>query len=361
MPFEKWDTVVLTNDAHLVGAVERTSSSTDGSPETSIEDLLIVNYADVPESALVEFVSSGGTPPPRYVFVHCFEEEKGCFLAHEDQLVLLSRTFDLGETVKRNGQTSSMIGQVISLKENYTLEPVFRETKDGQHVSVFDPRILKESLKSCDDHCPPNAQKEHTRIANVSAEDITLEQDLFDAEPILYKDWVGFIEDSDFDIVVRLTDGSVVVFQTSEELHVPIRDPEKPLVSLPEIDNLDRPSIVGAFQGWNTIPVSKVPRVGMFIVTSKDALKEARWLVGRFAGSHGPGEPSPTEGNVIGAIPRTVSARWVTSSPFGRHTIDEITMPSRRQTVYRNIETWKSPSELKLKAGLQMPQGDLDV
>jgi ubiquitin-conjugating enzyme E2 O len=361
MLFEKWDTVVLRDDSRLVGTVERTNSSTDGSPETSIEDLLIVNYADVAESALIEFVSSGGTPPPHYVFVHCWEEEKGCFLAHENQLTLLSRTFDLGETIKRNGQTSSMIGEVISLKENYTLEPIFRETKDGQHISVSDPRTQTDSLSFCDEHCPPHAQEKHNQIANVPAEDITLEQDLFDAEPILYKDWVGFIEDSDFDIVVRLTDGSVVVFQTSEELHVPIRDPEKPLVSLPEIDNLTRPSIVGAFQGWNTIPVSKVPRVGIFVVTSKDALKEARWLVGRFVGSHGPGAPTPTEGNVIGAVPRTVSARWVTSSPFSRSTIDEIHMPSRRQTVYRNINTWKSPSELKVKAGLQMPLGDIDV
>ncbi|ETN36566.1 uncharacterized protein HMPREF1541_08844 [Cyphellophora europaea CBS 101466] len=346
--FEVNDTVVLKNDCSLVGTIERTAGLSDGFESTSLEDLLIVNYTDVPERVLIDFVNSA-IPPREYVFIICVDEERGAFLTHENDLELLSRSFDLGDVVKKNGQSSSMIGTVINYTDTYALDHVFHETRDGRLISSLAPDA-KQQIPSCGDNCVANLSP-HNYIFNVSAQDITHAQDVFEGDLALYDDWLGAIEEAEFDIVLRLTNDSIVILKSPQDLHLPIKDPEKPLVSLPEFDNLRRPNVIDAFQGWSTIPALKTPGLGSFVATSRATLKAGRWIRGEYIGA------TPPEGIVIGVIPRTVDARWITPSPFTRKPIRDLQHPSHRHTVYKNINAYRNPTELKPREGLKICDG----
>lgn len=352
---EPQDTVVLKADWDLVGTVERTTSAPDGWNDTSLEDLLIVNYTDVPERILIDFVNTG-VPPRDYVFVICIDEEKGAFLAREDDFELLSRSFDLGDTVKRRGQTSSMIGTIIDYSETYTLQPVFYETANGDIRSRLDLRVKggpETSCRGCD-----VLEENRDKIYNVSAEDVTHAQPIFEGDLVIRDDWVGAISSmEDIDIVLLVNDGIAILREP--HLQTPIPAPEKPLVSLPEFDKIARPTVINAFQGWSTIPTLRTPRLGSLVVTSKDTLLKARWTRGQYAQPSNGGRSTPShEGVVIGIVPRSIDVKWITSSPFSKKSLEDLSNPpSHRQTVFKNINHFKEQKDLKKKDGLVICDG----
>jgi ubiquitin-conjugating enzyme E2 O len=354
--FDVYDAVVLKSDPTLVGTVERTNFS-DGE-QSSLEDLLIVNYTDTPEHVLIAFVNSG-LPPPGYILVVCADDERGAFLAHENDLKLHSRSFDLGDVVKQVGQLSSMVGTVIKCDYKYDLESVFLTTRDGTLTSTL-VRNETSQTSLCRSDCPVD-EGQHNIIKNVPAEEITDVDNVFEGDLAILDDWVGAIEESDFDIALAIGN-SVVVLRAPEDLYVPIRDPEKPIVSLPEFDNLARPAVLSAFQGWSTIPAPKTPRLGAFVTTSRDTLRSGRWLKGEYNSSRLRSvtgvAPTPHEGVVIAAIPRTISIRWLAPNPFTRKATDDIKLPSHRHAIYRNISTFRNPSELRARENLKILDGD---
>lgn len=357
--FDVYDTVVLKNDPTLVGTIERTAKLSDGLDHSSLEDLLIVNYTDAPQSVLIDFVNSG-VPPRGYALVVCADDAQGAFLASEDDLTLLSRSFNLGEVVKKIGQTSSMIGTVINYSHTYALEPVFSVAPNGGISSTFIPTESHQT-PTCGPDCSSDGTGHHL-IENVPAEEVTEVVSVLDGDLAVHDDWVGAIEESSFDIVLWLANDSIVVLKSPEDLHIPVRDPEKPLISLPEFDHLARPVVLSAFQGWSTIPAPRTPRLGSFVATTKETLSSGRWLKGEFSTGRWATmtgvSATPLEGIVIGAIPRTVSVRWVTPNPFTKKRIDEIQAPSHRQMVYRNITNFRNPSDLIPRETLKICDSD---
>lgn len=178
MPLELHDAVVLKNDPTVKGTVERTPVSDGGE---SVEDLLILNYTEVTEAVLNDFVRSG-TPPSGHVFVVCVQEEKGAFIAHEDDLVLLCRSFDLGDLVKQHGQTSSMLGVVVNLEDTYDLRPVLYQ-RDGVLESVSKPDFKEEDAATIFQKKEPcDCGHKPEIIRNVPAGDIFQAVPLFEGQ-----------------------------------------------------------------------------------------------------------------------------------------------------------------------------------
>ena len=102
------------------GTVERTHTSAEG--YESLDEYFILRHVPVAQPILTEFVTSGGVPPKGHVFVTSIDDERGCFLAHEDDLALLCRSFDLGDTVKRgDGGT----GMVVDAFDSYSIQPIW--------------------------------------------------------------------------------------------------------------------------------------------------------------------------------------------------------------------------------------------
>ena len=347
MLFEVHDTVVPNDDHTLIGSVVRTHAiSTE---DSSLEERLIFNYTNVPEGPIINFWSSG-TPPRGYVFVVCLSDEKGSYLAHESDLRLVSRSYGLGEEVKRAGQTSSMIGTVIAKTDVYTLMPIFHKGKDGKLWSNLSPvreEVDRQRIRGEDCECE---FRQHELIDNVHAQELAHAQLLFDGDLAVRDGWVGTMHTSDVDVVLLRPDEAIVVLKSDAELFTPILESHTtPLVQMPESEGLTRPPVVGAINGWNAIPLKRSPNYGSVVVTSAKSLSHGRWIRGEFSMPLPSSGVPAVEGVVIGIVPRSVDVKWSMPTPFSRNSSRDFEEPGYRQTIYQNINTFTSWTDLKKK------------
>lgn len=109
----------------------------------------------------------------------------------------------------------------------------------------------------------------------VDAEDLMLANDYREGDLVIYQGWVGRIEQTNDDVAVRLSNGSMVVADEPDHLE-----------SLLEMDD-DRLD------------------VGAVVQTAKGNLRRGRWLRGRYDPSVEP------MGDVVKVWPRTFQARWM--------------------------------------------------
>lgn len=272
------DHVAVKLDSSLYGTVQRTNTDS----YEPLEDELIIAHTPVPTGVLNEFLVRG-VPPPGYVFVQFADEAAGSSLVSEDDLTLLSRVFQIGDTVKRDG--SPMTGAVINVSETYTLEPV-ATNKDFIKCFGLDPLDATKCTAGSESLVPPNFAhpNPHSLLYDVPAREVKRAQDVIKEDYIIYKDWLGIADEVEYEVAIMLKGGSVVVVNGLESLHIPVPDYGKPLVALPEPDGFKRPDILVARQGWSsTIPV-QMPRPGTFVIIDRSALRSSktRWIEGEY-------------------------------------------------------------------------------
>ncbi|KPI37984.1 putative ubiquitin-conjugating enzyme E2 23 [Cyphellophora attinorum] len=342
MPLETHDTVVLRDDPDVIGTVEQTHI--DSATEISLEDLLVLNYTNVPEHIFQDY-NNTGTPPKGYVFVVCSREDSGAFLALEDDLILISRSFDEGDVIKRAGQAHSMIGTIIGIQETCTLVPALRVSRDGRLISASS-RALREM--SLDNHPPKRActcdHRQYDLIRNVPAEELVRATTPNEDElVVMHNDWVGEIDSVDFDVVLLHQDKitSVGIMDGLSDLHLPILHPEKPLVHWPDLDGLEHPSVVEVVQGYLTLPAAEYPLLGQFVIASKTSLHNARWVHGQYDKNS-----QVVEGTVIDLVPRAAGVKWIAANPFTRKATWDVKLPSRSQLLFQNVSKFSKPSDL---------------
>ncbi|KIW93869.1 uncharacterized protein Z519_05184 [Cladophialophora bantiana CBS 173.52] len=329
-PFDVSDHVALRQDVSLHGYVQRTHSQSIG---IFAEEELIIAHVEVPPDILNRFLTTG-VPPEGYVYVEFAHPTAGCSLVSQDDIVLISRSFRLGDYVKQDG--SPLTGTVVDVSETYILDPVFANTLSASPTCLDTcPRTLPEHFTH------PNP---HILLYNVPAREVKRAQDVALDDFLIFGKWVGTARDVEYDTVVMLANRSVVVICGSLGLRMPLPDNHKPLIAVPELDGLWRPDILGATEGWTTtIPVTAA-QCGDFVIIDRSSLRNGRWL-------HGSYDPRiPSQGIVIDIRTHNVMADWAI---MGYPPPTNAGPPPRTEThIYENIHSHKSVPDLRLKADM---------
>lgn len=302
-----YDHVQLKNDPTLRGTIERTHTES----YEPLADELIIAHVPVPPEILSQFVTTGA-PPPGYVFVQFEDEADGSCLVAEADLTLISRNFQIGDSVRR--QSNPITGTVISIDESYVLQPIL-SLPSAIPDNVLSPPHFDTCTSDCINTLPAHMSHSnpHVLLVDVPAREVKRAQDVMKEDFILSNTWVGTIEEVQYDIVILLADHSIVQIRSIDGLHIPVRAEGKALIALPEEDGW-RPDIVGAVQGWSTtIPVYHVPRPGSFVIASRTRLRQGNWIKGSYSSQ------SPTHGWILNIRAGEVTVDWVCSkvSPTG--------------------------------------------
>ena len=262
--FEIDDTIILPGHLYgsreatpdLCGRVERTYHALDS--HDPLQDCLIIAYVPVPTPIIQDFAASG-RPPKGYVFVEFALEECGHALLPEEAIILLSRAFAIGDTVKQDANRA-MFGTVIDIRSAYFLSPVCRhsatpEGGDGrlEFIDLLDthPVVENDCVHMSDEIrlTIPDSIIRH----EFTKDDIRRAEDFAIGDHIVSRDWFGTVEAADNDVAVLLDNHSVVWVARPWELEIVVRNPhERPLVTLPEFDSIRRPDILNAQQNGIT-------------------------------------------------------------------------------------------------------------
>ena len=296
--FELYDYVFLKDNPTLVGTIERTNTES----YEPLEDTLIIAHTDVPVDIINQFVLDGnGVPPPGYVFVEFENESSGSALVSEGDLGLLSRTFQIGDNVKTDD--ALMTGTVVNLSVSYVLAPILSCSALSK----------SHNLPTCGPGCPPTLDRishpnPHALICDVPSQEVKRAQDLIKDDYLIAEDWIGQVEDIQYDIVVCLENSSIVVVRSSEGLYLPVQDNGKPLITLPEDDNW-RPDVVVALQGWSHTIQLLAPRVGQFVIADRAVLRTGRWLKGNYDPKY------PAQGTILDVRAGEALVNWERRHP----------------------------------------------
>ncbi|OCT47341.1 ubiquitin conjugating enzyme [Cladophialophora carrionii] len=333
-PLEVSDHVVLKQDLSLYGFVQRTNNDS----YDPIEDDLIIAHAEVPPDILNDFLISG-VPPTGYVFVQFANPAAGSSLLHQDDLVLLSRSYRLGDCVRRDG--SPLTGAVIDVQESYILAPVFANiTANALPLPPY-PKCTPE----CPSNFPPyfSHPNPHTLLYDIPAREIQRAQDVARDDYIISRSWVGLVDEVEYAVVILLQDGAIVAITGPYGLHIPVPDYGKPLVALPEPDGFKRPDILGATQEWaRLLPIAQA-RPGEFVIIDRHQLRNGRWISGSY-------DPTvPAQGVVLDSRACDVSVDWVSSSNVWDDRPVSERLPKDDIQVYENIRTFRDTASLRQK------------
>ena len=189
------DCCALKENQKIRGIVDETWRDLDSDVSEHLEDW--ISHDGVNPAIYSRFQNSGQIPLG-YAIVRFIEPYSGSALVHEDSLVLLDRSFSVGDVAKR--QLSDLeSGTVIRTAIECTLQPLYRYTGD------VNPWPYKE---------------EENLLFSIPGEELKYIEVLPEDSYIIYKDWVGWIEELFQEVAIRLEDGSIVVVQRAEDLEV---------------------------------------------------------------------------------------------------------------------------------------------
>ena len=229
-------------------------------------------------------------PPHGFVFIEWAGEEYGHSLVSEEDVILVDRPFNIGDTVKTTA-AASMIGTVVNVSETYSLEPIACVTGGvldfGQRNHPVGEALASSSASHARDMTPdvlndvPHLDRRGL-LYNIPGEELKRVADFVERDYVLRKDWIGVVEDVDLEVVLLLENNTLVVPKDPEELELVIPDFGKPLITLPDLDGIRRPDIVAANAGGIMSTACIYLRRGQFVITNMKNIREGRWLSGTY-------------------------------------------------------------------------------
>ncbi|KAF2271740.1 uncharacterized protein EI97DRAFT_470929 [Westerdykella ornata] len=258
------DTVSLKEDKLKIGVVDRTFGDIDSHEPRPQRDYLteIVCDDSIPKAKFESFLRSG--VPPRDTALVSWQTENNVELIPVDKLEVLDRALYVGDVVKRN-QKDAMSGTVVGNKTICSLLPAAR----SENYEI-----------------PPGLD-ELVTIHNVPSSELLNVHAYNEGALVVYKDWVGKIEDVFDEVAVRLSNNSVVVVEDPEELVL-----DGPHTSLR----------ASSYERWY---------VGDIVKTKKYNLRRGKWIYGSFNPNIRP------QGIVVQVRTIRVTVRWL-ARRFGR-------------------------------------------
>ncbi|KAL1650804.1 hypothetical protein SLS58_000923 [Diplodia intermedia] len=254
------DTVHLKAKQWLIGVVDRTNHDVDTHEPDPQRDynLQIVKHRSIPSGKFEAFMRNG-IPPRRTVLVS-WQTDFTTELVPEEELELVDRNFFVGDVVKRDAN-SPMSGTVIGTKLAVTIAPI----RMWPEVDAIRAHSYEKLIGDDTTHAPRSL---------IPAEELETIRQYPEGALIIYDNWVGRIEDAYDEIALRLSNGTVVVPESSDEL-TPV-DPR-----------LER------------------HEVGDYVKTKKGNLRRGRWVFGAFNPNVEPG------GVVIDVRTTSVTVQWL--------------------------------------------------
>jgi ubiquitin-conjugating enzyme E2 O len=351
---------VLRANCSLIGTISQTYLDSE---HNSLDDPLIIAHSPIPSSAIHDFVTRG-VPPKGFIFVEWARAEYGHSLVAEQDVVLIDRPFNIGDTVKT--ATDSMVGTVVNVFESYDLEPIayFNDGAIGfarpdyaaDGGLALDRAREETSIKESGG--PDEISERHeltalynadnTLLSGIPGEELKRAADFQEGDYIIRKDWIGIVEDCEHEVMLLLENNTIVVVKDPEELELVIPDFEKPLIAFPDVDGIRRPDVVAAHQGGMiSTPYHHLQR-GQFVITNQRNIREGRWLVG---GYH---ERCKPQGHILDIRGLRLEVQWLCPNAFALESPSMIHGPSPNVRPYENLSTFTSPSELRRNKSLAL-------
>jgi ubiquitin-conjugating enzyme E2 O len=344
--FELFDTCVLKDQVSLIAIILRTYH--DFNSHEPIADCLIIAHVQVPNDVMQSFLISG-IPPKGYVFIRFAKQEFGHSLVSERDVHLVSRAFAMGDSVKRSA-ADSMIGTVTSIFDSYVLEPI-TSTLCPPHK----PQKLFEvhpGSKQCDETCVPRLPEyiyhplPHSLLYDIPGDELKRADDFEPGDYIIEREELGIVQDHDIDAVMLLENNTVVMVENAWELELVVPELNRPLVALPELDDLRRPDVAAYQVGAKAfIPTDHLSR-GQFVTTNHRNLRNGRWLVGEYDAS------CATYGTVLDVRTRRAHIKWL--CPNAYVPIPYVDRAFSALRPYDNLSSYNNPRDLRRTKGLNM-------
>ncbi|EKG11986.1 Ubiquitin-conjugating enzyme E2 [Macrophomina phaseolina MS6] len=294
------DTVHLKNKQWLIGVVDRTNHDVDSHEPDPQREYTgeIQKHISVAKGKFEAFLRNG--IPPRGTVLVSWQTDFTTELVPDSELVLVDRNFFVGDVVKRD-PNSPMSGTVIGTKVEVTIAPI----RMWPEVETIRSHVSYERLIGDDTANSPRSL--------IPAEELETIRQYPEGALIIYDNWVGRIDDAYDEVTLRLSNGTVVVPENSDEL-TPI-DPR-----------LER------------------HEVGDYVRAKKGNLRRGRWIFGAFNANVEPG------GVVIDVRTTSITVQWLSRRLGGPPTmpgaypseppielgLDEL--ESGKVTVYDNMK-----------------------
>lgn len=351
LQFETYDTCSLKSNLYLIGTV--LSTAFDVETHEPLHDCLIVAHSLVPEEVLTRFLVTGA-PEKGYVFVQWADESEGRSLVSEQELHLISRNLNVGDTVKKNVD-DAMVGTVLSVSETHTLQPICTRCTHGD-VRVREPIYNRLRSLPLDGQCSSvcrhalaesvRHEAPHSLLYDVPAEELKKADDYVEGDYVLYRwlgeDWLGQVQQVVPELVIKLDNGTVCIPDTCDEVEIVVRDTGNAIVALPEPDGYKKPDIVSWNHGLNTMCPETLCR-GQHVVTSKRNINRGRTLSGS--------PESCSTGIILEVRTRVMEVKWLV--PDVRANVKENSRPPPTDLQpYENLGTFRNPRDIRYKKHL---------
>lgn len=343
--FEVFDTCVLKDEPSLIGIVLRTSHDFTNEP---IADGFIVSHVPVPEGVYHDFLLYG-VIPKGYLFIRFARQEFGYSLVTERHVHLVSRTFAIGDNVKRQAG-DAMIGTIVSIHDSYTLEPIcsMRQSSLFQHQPLQSHPGFRSCNETCPSGLPPYLQHplRHALLYDVPGDELKSADDYETGDYVIERDYLGAVLDTDLDAVLLLENNTVVMVENAWELLLVAPNFDGPIVAYPAIDDIRRPDEIINQVGVKTSIPNEHLRRGQFVITNHRNLRNGRWL-------HGEYEPGCLpQGHVLDVRTRRAHVRWLCPNAYAQ-TVSVDRIPSAVRP-YDNLGSYGNPRDLRRTKGLSV-------
>lgn len=336
---------MLRQDRSLIGAIEQTCQ--DPACEESLDNDLFIGHAPLPSHALREHARTG-KPCKGFLVVRWWREIQGRSSVAEEDLLLVDRTFSIGDAVK---QVNGSAGIVTSASSKYILQPIWDSKRcDKLSSSLEDYEVSGLSNDLCCSLSPGLCQIQlpadiehfcpHTLIYGVPDHELILAYDFNVEDYVISQDWLGKIEKDDLDVVLLLQDKSIVVVDNHRELEIIIPDWDKPVVNVPRKYLKRRPDIdISAYKGLISIRPLFLQR-GQYVITNKRNIQNGRFINGVYS------EDVEPCGRILDVRSRRVSVRWICPNPFAGDAVGD-SRPNHELRPYDNSSTFRSTKTLR--------------
>ena len=356
------DIVEFKDDSDITGVIDATWSDVEGGP-THIDEHIYVQRC-MPTKVSNEWRKEQRLLPG-YVIVDFMLTQNGFCLIAENSLRLRDRPLFLGDIVKRKA-SDQQSGRVMSTSAECTLEPAcsleeyantrpFIAQDQLPHHGAYPPPpgLTKPASHGLHNHGQPKAPPsgEDSKLT-VPAAELRYFQDFELEDFIMYQDWIGRVASVEDEVTLRLTNGSVVVVETPENLEVPI----VPGTSSHKL--IERLNGAGYYHFCDRCQEPRLlnkPRAehaeyfypGQQVQTKKGNLRRGRWLYGAYDANVEP------QGIIVHVRTIEVGVDWLCLNPLNRDQLLGSTPPN-----VLNIDVLES-GQIKILDKGRLPQWPL--
>ncbi|KAL4980740.1 hypothetical protein BDW66DRAFT_124684 [Aspergillus desertorum] len=242
------------------------------------------------------------TPPEGYIFVVFIRPWQGGSLVHENDLELVDRTYELGETVKHDpGESFTISGTVIGASRKCTLEPIIYQPRDPITGDYLPVRFTENFDEGFEKSFAPEETGPFL-LYDVPQSELRREEQFSEGDYIVYRQKLGLVQEVEHDVALLLDDSRVVSPLDPYALELPILDPTS-AISSADLRNRD---MGNGKHVWTTGTNFNYP--GQFVINERSNLSRADRPPGA--------QTSLVQGYVLATPAESIRIHWLCANVF---------------------------------------------